>query len=366
MKILISLGITLLMSSHVWAWGDMGHKLVGGIAEQTMSTAAVNMVRGILGVEPVSTAAIWPDLVRDDYRFGTKTDSAKLGSASHDFSGYHFCEIPVGYTYVTKPKNIAKDCHSILAHAGDVIKNCQATREEKIIALRYLIHVAGDIHQPLHVGNGYDRGGNACQIQWKKTPTSFVQRNTLHAFWDETLVDEVRESFGDAANNVKPPKYFGDFLKALTAKHPELLTAEAKREYNKTSINDWLLEAATLRETIYPEVASAGQPTKKGEEYKNRPYCQWYVDQDNDKLPAPGSVIDETKIPVFTAAEAASYLPLVELQLFKGGLRLAGILDRIASEVKCPDFPKIDSNQEQIILESLHNSLQNIFSEPVK
>ena len=57
-----------------------------------------------------------------------------------------------------------------MKHSIEILKDINASREMKMIALRFLIHVVGDIHQPLHVGNGYDRGGNVCQVKYQKSP----------------------------------------------------------------------------------------------------------------------------------------------------------------------------------------------------
>ena len=62
----------LTIPQKAFSWGDMGHEVVGEVAEQNLSADGRAFVRGILGVEPLAVAATWPDHVRDDKRFGHK------------------------------------------------------------------------------------------------------------------------------------------------------------------------------------------------------------------------------------------------------------------------------------------------------
>lgn len=359
---IFSLFFALIVSPVLaFGWADMGHKMVGAIAEETMSKDAKDLVRGILGIEPLAVSSIWPDHVRDDSRFGTRTDPAIPESAIHDFSPFHFCEIPVGFNYTNKPKKVEKDCFSVMKQSIEILKDINASREMKMIALRFLIHVVGDIHQPLHVGNGYDRGGNACQVKFQKSPEATEQKLNFHSFWDETIVDYVRESFADADRKIKAPKYFGDFFKAMKTKHSELLTEEAKMKYAAGELTDWLSESQALRDTIYPDPSGSMDQIPKGEEYKNRPYCLWYVNQDFDKKAAPGSVIVESKIPLLTSDYMNRFAPTVELQLFKGGLRLASMLDKVALEMKKKKVNRVDDKKQEEILKGIQDKLKNIF-----
>jgi len=361
---LILIAIFFAHSSYVFAWGEMGHKIVGIVAEETMSKEAKDMVRGIIGIEPLYVSAIWPDLVRDDARFGTRTNPADPGSAVHDFAPFHFCEVPVGFDYKSKPNKIEKDCHSAMKYTLDLIKDPKNLRETKMIALRYLIHVVGDVHHPLHVGNAYDRGGNACQIFWNKSgsPKEVSTKMNLHFFWDETMVDYVREGYAKE-NQGKAPRYAGEFFRAIKKKNPDLFMEKAKEQYGSGSLVDWIMESQSAREGIYPDKAEDMKDVKKGEEYKNRPYCLWYLNQDTDKNPAPGSQIIEAKIPTLTSVYADQNAAYTEMQLIKAGLRLAYLLDQAALEMKSqPDTPKLDDQMQESILKKIQDTLKNIFS----
>ena len=150
LNFVLALGLfTLSLQSRAYAWGDLGHEVVGDIAEQLIEPQTKSYVRGILGVEPFVAAATWPDHVRDDDRFGhTDYDPEKHDHDDHDFAPFHICEIPTGYTFENNPMQTAKNCYGAAVHSVEILKNASASREEKMIALRYLIHVMGDISVP--------------------------------------------------------------------------------------------------------------------------------------------------------------------------------------------------------------------------
>ena len=111
--------------------------------EQNLSPQARAMLADILGEEKVTYSAVYPDKVRSDHRFD------KLAS-------YHFVEIPQGFNYANRPNKVAYDSDTILRFTPGILKDPKVSRDRKVMMMRYLIHVMGDIHQPLHVGNGVD------------------------------------------------------------------------------------------------------------------------------------------------------------------------------------------------------------------
>jgi hypothetical protein len=344
------LALVLATPIRALAWADLGHSIVGGIAEENIKPTTKDFVRGVLGIEPLGAAAVWPDHVRDDDRFAQK-DSGHVSGANnpHGFNEYHFCEIPVGYTYANRPKKYLKDCHGAILGAIELLKDVKGdhTRAEKMIALRYLAHLMGDITQPLHVGNGYDMGGNVCQIKWQKSANAKPAQMNLHAFWDDTMVTNLGVSYADPIKGRKAAIYYSQFLPVMKEKRPDMFTDAAKKKYFVGTLEDWLGEAALLRETgVYPDAPGAMTGVAKGEEYKNRPYCLWFSDQTAGTLGA-GSKIDNSKIPVVGSAYADQFNTVVESQLLIGGLRLAAALDDIADTVAASLKPLKTLNDAQ-------------------
>lgn len=353
---------TILAGQQAFAWGDLGHAIVGGVAEQTINPVTKDFVRGLMGIEPLAVAAIFPDHVRDDDRFGHKdADPSKRAQDNHDFGDYHFCEIPTGFTYDTKPNKDSKDCYGAIQGSIALLKDVsgKVSKEEKQIALRYLAHVMGDVTQPLHVGNGFDLGGNACQVNVQESPERSPFHTNLHSFWDETIVTYLGSTYGDPSTKTLGAKYLNQYLVAFQRTRPEMLTASAKAQYAAGDLKAWLQEAQQIRESgVYPDAPGSMSAVTKGEEYKSRPYCTWFLDQ-GKSVQGPGSQIDKAKIPTIDATYEKQFAPIAETQLLKGGLRLAAVLDDIASTVAASSTPpKTMSTSEQ---EQILTDVQNTF-----
>ena len=75
-----------------------------------------------------------------------------------------------------------------------ILKNKKSTKEDKIVALKFLVHLIGDLHQPLHVGSGTDRGGNDVKVKW------FGEATNLHNVWDERLIKLQELSYTEYAD----------------------------------------------------------------------------------------------------------------------------------------------------------------------
>lgn len=302
-----------------FGWGDVGHSTVAEIAERFLDPATKQFLQSILGPEPLAVAAVWPDQVRSDARF-------------KGFAPYHFVEIVSGTQYKAgAPKN----GHTMLSQVPALLKSASVSADRKRILLRYFIHVMGDVHQPLHVGNGIDMGANLCEVRWIE-PESYGKRHrtvrdlNLHTVWDENLIDVMKEEFRareDAARRAKglPPqkRWFGYFEFA------DWITGEAKAKYSQSDLEafvkgdllDWYAESRGLHNRVYPEKSFEPDPFK-------RKYCKV-------KNPANGKIengaYDAKSIPTLDKAYADDKTALIRLQILKGGLRLAQKLKQIAA-----------------------------------
>ncbi len=158
-------------------WGGDGHRIVGAIAASYLTEEARAAVRGLIGEETLAAASTWADEIKSD-------DSYKWAYR------LHFINLPMGAEKV----DLARDCvdgdcvvaainkySAIMADAG-------AEREDRIEALKFLVHFIGDIHQPLHVSYADNLGGNTVKVSWfGKTadtgPFGDFEWN-LHGAWD--------------------------------------------------------------------------------------------------------------------------------------------------------------------------------------
>lgn len=197
------------------AWGRTGHRVVGAIAERHLSGTAGRAVGELAGPGGLARIANWPDEIRSD---------EELGEGK---STWHYVTIPDGESYETVDKEPKGDVIERIRHFEAVLRDATAERQARWRALAWLTHLVGDLHQPLHVGRGDDRGGNDVLVLW------FDEPSNLHKVWDEEMIHHARLSYTEMT---------------------ELLdhaTAEEIAAWQGTGVLDWTAESMALREQVY-------------------------------------------------------------------------------------------------------------------
>jgi len=212
-----ALAVSLLLAlapQSAFAWGPIGHRIVGRVAQDHLSEAAARGVEAILGSESLAQAATWPDEIRSDPAW----DKAKP---------WHFISIDDGETYETTAKDPAGDVVEAIGRFTKVLQDPQSSQEQKVEALRFLVHFVGDVHQPLHVGRRADRGGNSINVTW------FGEKTNLHQVWDEKIIQSDQLSYSELA----------DFID-----HP---TDTEVRTWQESGPVDWATESQAVRARVY-------------------------------------------------------------------------------------------------------------------
>lgn len=134
-----SVVIGLVLPSQAVAWGKTGHRVTGDIAQAYLSEDAQEEVNRILGVEDLAEASAWPDFMRSSRdEFWTK-----------EAGPYHYVTIPKGETYESVGAPEKGDAITALEKFKAVLQDETASLEDKQLALRFTIHIIGDLHQPL-------------------------------------------------------------------------------------------------------------------------------------------------------------------------------------------------------------------------
>ena len=268
-----------LVPAPALAWGKTGHRVVAAIADTQLSGLARAHVREILGgAESLDEAANWPDEMR---------------SAAGDFwqktaTPWHYVTLN-GIVYDHSPKE--GDALEALNHFRAVLTDPKASLSDRQLALRFVVHLVGDLHQPLHVGKCCDKGGNDVKVTWFGKPTN------LHAVWDSQLVDDEQLSFTELASKLE--------------RH---ITNTDVIDWWDVNPRDWITESAKIRDTLYP--ALPPKPAKRKLFAKRRP--------------AP--------VPALSYAYVYKFTPVMERRLQQGGVRLAAYLnDVFASAPPVPD-----------------------------
>ncbi|MBT0586852.1 S1/P1 nuclease [Alteromonas oceanisediminis] len=221
--LLTSLASLLLVSTQVSAWGQIGHRITGKIAEQYLSESAKNAVQQLLPNESLAEASTYADEMRSN------PDDFWQNVAGP----YHYVTVPVGKHYHEVGAPEQGDSVTALATFKDVLLDEQSSRADKQRALRFIVHIIGDLHQPLHAGNGTDRGGNDVKVRF------FWEDSNLHRVWDSGLLDRRQLSYSE----------WSEWLSAKI--EPQDVT-----QWSNTDPHVWIAESTAIRDTVYPDNAN--------------------------------------------------------------------------------------------------------------
>lgn len=186
------------LSPAAFAWGQDGHKLICAIAEDKLSEAGKNFVETISqqsehldGKANISfpTSCLWADTAR----FGKY-----VGSYEN-----HFINISKNQNSLDLARDCAAlDCIAVGIQRSIVYLSADAgsKREQarQAAALRFLGHFIGDLHQPMHVSNTEDWGGNKISVRW------FDSRSNLHKVWDSGIMQKANISYPNSLPYLTP------------------------------------------------------------------------------------------------------------------------------------------------------------------
>jgi len=169
---LLSLAGVTARPSTALAWGRVGHRASGLLAEARLTPTARAAVAELLGPgQSLAEVSTWADEVRHD-----RPESAP----------WHYVNVPI-----TEAKYAEKFCPEqgcVVRKIDDfrrTLADLGATREQRREALKFLVHFLQDMHNPVHVGDRSDRGGNDTQVQF------FDKGSNLHRVWDSGLVEHA-------------------------------------------------------------------------------------------------------------------------------------------------------------------------------
>lgn len=248
--------LALLISLNSFAaedWGPTGHRAVGEIATNYLTPDVKSLVEEILDGQSLALVSTFADEIKSDDRY-------------KEFSPWHYVNFPFDTTYEAHPKSEKGDIIVAIKKCLEIVKDSKSSKDDRAFYLKMLVHFLGDLHQPLHIGLGEDRGGNKFQVRW------FDEGVNLHWVWDEKIIEKFGMSYSELADN--SPK----------------LSQEEINEIKKGSIEDWMYEGRALCIDVYNNT-EVGE--KLGYKYMYR------------------------------------YTTVVRNQLQKGGIRLAHLLNTI-------------------------------------
>jgi hypothetical protein len=223
---------------------------------------------------PKARAAIKAILGNESIALASNWGDFIRSDPNYDYlTNWHFVDPDKLYSYPELKEYLAHDtnvdAYTKLNFLTAELKKKNLTAEKKLLYLHMLIHLVEDIHQPLHVGHSEDKGGNDIKVNWYQTPTN------LHSVWDSQLIDFQQLSYTEYTAAINHT------------------TAAQRAALQKAPISMWVFESNQLAEKIYSEVKS-------------------------------GDTLNTFKYNF-------NHIGIVNQQLLKAGVRLAGLLNEIFS-----------------------------------
>jgi len=281
----LSIVIGVSPDAPALAWGDEGHEVIGLIAQSFLEPATRRKVDALLAADPdfltphdIASASIWADKYRDSNRNGARLATRQwhfvdieITSPNLDQACFGHPAIPAGTPASEGPAN---DCSvdKVDEFAAELADPATAPGE-RIVSLKFLLHLVGDLHQPLHSADDHDLGGNT-----KRAEAAGLEWRPLHHYWDTEFVLMLGPG---------PREIAGELVGQVS-----LLDVQA---WSRGTPSDWAWEAFRMgKEDAYGQLP---QPNARG------------------SYPLPASYVAIARRDV-------------SLQLRKAGVRLAAVLNR--------------------------------------
>lgn len=250
--------VLVIVSINCFAWGANGHRIVGEIADAYLTKKTRRAVTQILGTESIAMGSNWADFIKSD-------------STMKHLDPWHYINIKMGMDYASfnqyLKNDTATDAYTKLIFLIAELKKKELSAERKRFCLRMLIHITGDLHQPMHVSRAEDLGGNRIKVLW------FNDATNLHAVWDDRIIEQQKLSYTEFAKSINH-----------ASKEQRDIWQQQPRE-------QWFFESYQLADKIYSGITQPDQ--RLGFRYNY------------------------------------DYIEILNGQLLKGGIRLAGLLNEI-------------------------------------
>jgi len=239
------------------SWGVTGHRTIALIAENHLTPKTRIEVKKLLGHETLADVSNYADDIRADREFR--------------YTGaWHYVDVPSGYSYQQFSNEVrtmkADNVYKMVLRCELDLRNPATSQAKKVTALKFLVHLVGDLHQPMHVSHAEDRGGNAIQIKFNGSD------DNLHGLWDDGLIEHE-----------------GLKYKQMAIVYDTATPAQIQKWQND-SLMIWLWESYQISTILYKEAAD--NPNFDEDYYK-------------------------------------THMPVLRRQIEKAGIRLAGILNSI-------------------------------------
>jgi hypothetical protein len=241
------------------SWGFKGHRAIATIAQKHLTSNTAYVVSAYLKGEAMADVSTWADENRNP-----KT------------APWHYLNLPLGLTHEAFIKAVSQsdnNVYSAILKMEASLRDKNVSAEEKNEALKYLIHLIGDAHQPMHVSRKEDKGGNTIQLRFDNKGTN------LHSLWDGRLINHEGLSEADIVKNYN------------------VATVAQIKQWQSDSPMEWLWESYQISSELY-------------------------------KFAKPGQTIDD--------AYYQKYIQVTRKRIDQAGIRLAGELNKLFNAATAP------------------------------
>lgn len=275
---LVAVLATALAAQPAAAYWEYGHQTIAAIAYANVKPATRAAIARVLKAQrqlgtpecparTIEEASVWPDCVKP------LKDVAGQSRFGYAYS-WHYQNVNICARFDLEPACKDGNCVSVqIGRQQAVLADRHASAKDRAMALAFLVHFVGDLHQPLHAGDKGDKGGNDAKANYG---IYGPPKLNLHSIWDGLLAER--------AISTPPP---------LVKRYP----AAERRRLAAGTVTDWSSESWRDARVAY-QAGMGGDP------------C----------APTPPRVrYDEATI--------ARLVPLARQEVKEGGLRLARLLD---------------------------------------
>jgi hypothetical protein len=201
-------------TEEVVFWGQNGHRATGKVAENHLNRRAKKKIDKLLKGQSLAFVSTFADEIKSDRAYST-------------YYSWHYINMDLEESYEEAEKNPKGDLVTGIHKCIEVLKDPNSSEEDKSFYLKMLVHFVGDLHQPMHIGQREDKGGNTIQVQW------FGKGTNLHAVWDTKMIEAWNMSYLELANNAKD------------------LTKKQIENIEQGTVVDWVNEVHGLTKKVY-------------------------------------------------------------------------------------------------------------------
>lgn len=259
LRSLLLIGL-ILTHSQLLAWGQNGHRIIGKIADNHLTAKTRSAIAPLLQGDKLAEVTTWADEMRSNPETFWQKESAKwhyinIASAS-EFKPHHY--------HISATQGDVTDIYAGILKAIAVLESPDTSLQDKQFYFRFLTHLVGDIHQPMHAGRSEDWGGNKIKVKF------FGKETNLHSLWDKGLVENENLSYSE----------FAEFI--------DTNDKNVISTYLASEPKDWVIESFQIAQGLY--------------DIGNGEFKYHYVYEQ---------------------------MPIIKQRLLQGGIRLAGVLNRI-------------------------------------